>query len=160
MTRVRDNDRNVGGGIKAKGGVRDGVSDGGDTLSREAAKAPREAASREAAPRLGSLTMQNQISLWLGFCVGRVTPLIPGTFFVSADTNNEIYGIGWLNPDDTKNILYRLGYVSQYQQSSAYKYHPHITVPTEHHSGGGYCSDRDQLFRPRLPFLRYFFNFL
>jgi hypothetical protein len=62
-TRVRDNDRNVGGGIKAKGGVRDGVSDGGDTLSREAAKAPREAASREAAPRLGSLTMQNQISL-------------------------------------------------------------------------------------------------
>jgi hypothetical protein len=78
---------------------------------------------------------------------------------MSADTKNEIYTIGGLNPADTKNILYQLDYVSRYQQISAYKYRPHTTVPTEHHSGGGYCSDREQLFRPRLAFLRYFSTF-
>jgi hypothetical protein len=40
--------------------------------------------SREATPRLGSLTAQNQISLRLGFHVGGVTPLIPSSFLVSA----------------------------------------------------------------------------
>jgi hypothetical protein len=50
----------------------------------------------------------------------------------SADTKNFIYGIGWHNTADTNNLLYRLAYVSRYQQSSAYKYHPHTTVLTEH----------------------------
>jgi hypothetical protein len=62
---------------------------------------------------------------------------------MSLDTNNDIIGIGWLNPADTNNISYRLGYISRYQQTSPYKYHLHTTVPTEHHSGGGYCSDQD-----------------
>jgi hypothetical protein len=39
----------------------------------------------EAAPRLGTLTAQNQISPRLGFCVGGDAPLIPGTFLVSAE---------------------------------------------------------------------------
>jgi hypothetical protein len=43
------------------------------------------AASREAAPRLGSLMAQNQISPRLGFHVGGGTPLIPDTLLVSAD---------------------------------------------------------------------------
>jgi hypothetical protein len=44
------------------------------------------ASSREeAAPSLGSLTAQNEISPRLGFHVGGVTPLIPGTFLVSAE---------------------------------------------------------------------------
>jgi hypothetical protein len=50
----------------------------------------------------------------------------------SADTKNFIYGIGWHNTADTNNLLYWLAYVSWYQQSSAYKYHPHTTVPTKH----------------------------
>jgi hypothetical protein len=40
---------------------------------------------REAALKLGSPTAQNQISLQLGFHVGGVTPLILGTFLVSAE---------------------------------------------------------------------------
>jgi hypothetical protein len=42
--------------------VRDGVGDDDGAASREVAVAPREVvASREAAPRLGSLTAQNKI---------------------------------------------------------------------------------------------------
>jgi hypothetical protein len=52
--------------------------------SREAAS--REVAvSREAVPRLGSLTAHKKISPWLGFHVGGGTPLIPGTLLVSTD---------------------------------------------------------------------------
>jgi hypothetical protein len=49
-----------------------------------------EAALREAASWLGSLTAQNQISPRLGFHIGRVTPLIPGTFLVSAELCQSI----------------------------------------------------------------------
>jgi hypothetical protein len=66
------------------------------------------AASREAAAQrvgnLGSLTAQTKISLWLGFCVGGVTPLIPDTLLVSADIVQPIpiiFGIGWLTSADT-----------------------------------------------------------
>jgi hypothetical protein len=77
------------------------------------------AASREAAPRLASLTAQNQISPRLGFCIGGGTPLISGTLLVSADVIQPIpkisfmvstdviqpipiiFCIDWLTPDDT-----------------------------------------------------------
>jgi hypothetical protein len=60
---VRDDDGDAAAGVEAEGGVRDGVGDDDGTASREVAVALREAAaSREAAPRLGSLTAQNQIS--------------------------------------------------------------------------------------------------
>jgi hypothetical protein len=53
---------------------------------REAAVSLREAAAsrEEAAPSLGSLMVQNEISPRLGFHVGGVTPLIPGTFVLIA----------------------------------------------------------------------------
>jgi hypothetical protein len=59
----------------------------GATTWREAAAAPRLAAAwrEEAAPRLGSLMAQNQISPRFEFHVSRVTPLIPGTLLVSTD---------------------------------------------------------------------------
>jgi hypothetical protein len=60
---VRDDDGYAAAGVEAEGGVRDGVGDDDGTASRVVAVAPREAAaSREAAPRLGSLMAQNQIS--------------------------------------------------------------------------------------------------
>jgi hypothetical protein len=46
---VRDDDGDTAGGIEAEGGVRDGVGNGDDAASREAAEAPREVALREAA---------------------------------------------------------------------------------------------------------------
>jgi hypothetical protein len=46
---VRDDDRDAAVNIGAKGGVRDGVGDGDDAASREAVDAPREVALREAA---------------------------------------------------------------------------------------------------------------
>jgi hypothetical protein len=79
----------------------------------------REAASREAASRLGSLMAQNQISPRLGFHVGGITPLIPGTFLVSAELCQpisimrfmvsvdliqlipKIFCIGWVTSVDT-----------------------------------------------------------
>jgi hypothetical protein len=77
------------------------------------------ASREEAAPRLGSLTAQNQISPQLGFCVGGGTPLIPGTLLVSTDVIQpipkisfmvsaeviqpiqKIFGIGWITSADT-----------------------------------------------------------
>jgi hypothetical protein len=60
---VRDDDGDAATGVEVEGRVRDGVGDDDGATSREVAVAPREAvASREAAPRLGSLTAQNQIS--------------------------------------------------------------------------------------------------
>jgi hypothetical protein len=60
---VGDDDGDAAAGVEAKSGVRDGVGDDDGAASREVAVVPREAAaSREAAPRLGSLTAQNQIS--------------------------------------------------------------------------------------------------
>jgi hypothetical protein len=54
-------------------------------VRRRKTAASREVAAREAAARLGSMTVQNQMLPRLGFRVGRVTPLIPGTFLVLAD---------------------------------------------------------------------------
>jgi hypothetical protein len=78
---VGDDDGDAAVSIEAEGGVRDGVGDGDGVALREVAAA----ASREAAPRLGSLMAQNQISPRLGFHVGGGTPLIPDTLLVSAD---------------------------------------------------------------------------
>jgi hypothetical protein len=81
----------VGGGVEGGGGGTEGGG-GVEVCGAEAGAASREAgaASREATLRLGSLTVQNQISLRLGFHVGRVTPLIV-------------------------HFWYRLNYVSRYQ---------------------------------------------
>jgi hypothetical protein len=46
---VRDDDGDAAGGIEAEGGVKDGVGNGDDVASREAAEALREVALREAA---------------------------------------------------------------------------------------------------------------
>jgi hypothetical protein len=46
---VGDDDGDAAGSIEAEGRVRDGVGDGDSVESREAAEAPREVASREAA---------------------------------------------------------------------------------------------------------------
>jgi hypothetical protein len=51
---VGDDDGDTAASVEAKGRVRDGVGDGDSVASREVATA-----SREAAPRLGSLTAQN-----------------------------------------------------------------------------------------------------
>jgi hypothetical protein len=48
-TGVRDDDGDATDGIEVEGGVRDGVGDGNGMASREAAEAPREVVSREAA---------------------------------------------------------------------------------------------------------------
>jgi hypothetical protein len=61
-----------------------GVAASREAASREAATS-REVVSREVTPRLGGLRAQNQISPRLGFCIGRVTPLIPSTFLVSLE---------------------------------------------------------------------------
>jgi hypothetical protein len=54
-------------------------------------------ASREqAAPRVGSLTAQKQISPRLGFHIGGGTPLIPGTLLVSADVIQSIPKISFM----------------------------------------------------------------
>jgi hypothetical protein len=52
--------------------------------------------------KLGSLTAQNQMPPQLGFCISRLTSLIPGTLLVHsvADIKNVIYGIGWLTLAD------------------------------------------------------------
>jgi hypothetical protein len=91
---VEDDDGDAAAGVEAEGGVRDGVGDG--AVSREVA-----ATSREAVPRLGSLTVQNQILPRLGFRVGGGTPLIPDTLLVSADVIPIIFCIGWLTSADT-----------------------------------------------------------
>jgi hypothetical protein len=54
---VGDDDADAAAGVEAEGGVRDGVGDDDGAALREVAVAPREAA-----PRFGSLTAQNQIS--------------------------------------------------------------------------------------------------
>jgi hypothetical protein len=54
---VGDDDGDAAVGVEAEDGVRDGVGDDDGAASREVA-----VASREAAPRLGSLTAQNRIS--------------------------------------------------------------------------------------------------
>jgi hypothetical protein len=90
-TGVGDDDGDATAGVEAEGGVWDRVGDGDGAASREVA-----AASREAAPRLGSLTARNQISLRLGFCVGGGTPLIPGTLLVSADVIQPIPKISFM----------------------------------------------------------------
>jgi hypothetical protein len=51
----------------------------------EVAAASREVASSDAAPRLGSLTVQNQRDSTIRVSHRRVTPLIPGTFLISAE---------------------------------------------------------------------------
>jgi hypothetical protein len=60
---VGDDDGDAAAGVEAEDGVRDGVGDDDGAELREVAVALREAAaSREAAPRLGSLMAQNKIS--------------------------------------------------------------------------------------------------
>jgi hypothetical protein len=72
-------------GVSGVKGVGSGVEGGSDIIEGGGGGVEEPAALREeAAPRLGSLTVQNEISPRLGFRVGEVTPLIPGTFLILA----------------------------------------------------------------------------
>jgi hypothetical protein len=120
--------------------------------------------SREAAPRLGSLTTQNQNSPRLGFHVGGVTPLIPVTFLVSAELCQsipimrfmvsadliqpipKIFCIGWVTSADTNKAQpINTAHTPLFQPSTTVAV---ATILTESN-----CSDRDYLFE-------VFFNFL
>jgi hypothetical protein len=164
---VGDDDGAAAAGVEAEGGVRNGVGDGNGMASREVASREVAAAPREAAPRLGSLTVQNQISPRLGFHVSRGTSLIPGTLLVSVDIIQPMPKISFMVSTDVIQpiliifCLYRLVYVSRYQQSSAYKYRPHTTVLTEHTVAAATVLTERTVPTKIIPlFLRYFFNFL
>jgi hypothetical protein len=73
-----------------------------------------------------------RVSCWRGGEGGY--SFILGRFMVSADVSQPIqivFCIGWLTSADT-NIAQPIN-----------KPPAHTTVPTEHHSGGGDCSDRE-----------------
>jgi hypothetical protein len=117
----------------------------------------REVVSREAAPRLGSLTVQNQISPRLGFCVGGGTPFIPGTLVVSAYVIQPIPKISFMVSVDVIQpiaIIFCIGWLTSTDTNKA---RPINTAHTPLFRPS--TKWRWLLFRPRLfPFFEVFFQ--
>jgi hypothetical protein len=103
--------------------------------------ASREAASREAAQRLGSLPAQNQRDFAIRVSRQRVTPLILGIFLVSAELCQPIPIMRFMVLTDLIQLIPKIFCIGWVTSADTNKPQPINTAHTP-------------LFRSRLAFLR------